>query len=142
MVYVVIIFLGLFIAYVKHIERHAIFFPMKGMELTPEHLDLAFEDLYLETKDGVRLNAWFIPAADARYSVLFCHGNAGNLGHRLEKLADLLCTSDRWYTLRMQRGGSTGWFKPSRSPNRCSGRWPSAPASGATEHSSVHPPTW
>lgn len=55
---------------------------------TPAALGLAYEDVLLQASDGVRLHAWFVPApkADA-LSVLFLHGNAGNISHRLEKLA-------------------------------------------------------
>lgn len=64
---------------------------------TPAALGLAYEDLYLETSDGVRLHGWLVPGpAAARAtgdagapSVLFFHGNGGNISHRLDKLAVL-----------------------------------------------------
>ncbi|MEA3560690.1 MAG: alpha/beta hydrolase [Candidatus Omnitrophota bacterium] len=43
-----------------------------------------YEDIYFQTSDSCRLNAWFIPASRSRATILFCHGNAGNISHRLE----------------------------------------------------------
>jgi uncharacterized protein len=40
----------------------------------------------LETEDGLRLDAWWIPAEEPRASLLFFYGNAGNISHRLESI--------------------------------------------------------
>lgn len=63
------------------------FFPMKGIIYTPEVVGLPYEEIYFETSDNKRLNGWFIPAEGAKFTFIFCHGNAGNIGHRLEKLS-------------------------------------------------------
>lgn len=77
----------LFLAwYLRYFESHSIFFPMKEMKCFPSDLGLDYEDLYLQTSDKVKLNAWFLPCKNAPYTLIFCHGNAGNIGHRLEKL--------------------------------------------------------
>src|SRR5262249_52582451 len=53
-------------------------------------------DVYFETADNVRLNGWFFPAGTnsprAALAVLVCHGNAGNISHRLELCRALLAT--------------------------------------------------
>lgn len=53
----------------------------------PAVLGFPFENLYLKTQDGVRINAIFIKQSPQFQSsvptVLFFHGNAGNVGHRL-----------------------------------------------------------
>ena len=72
--------------YLRYFERHSIFFPMKEMRCFPSDLGLEYENIYFNTADNVRLNGWFLPCKDAPFTLLFCHGNAGNLGHRLEKL--------------------------------------------------------
>jgi hypothetical protein len=64
--------------------------PSRVLEASPAAVGLAYESLQLLTTDGVRLHGWFVPAADdrpARGAVLFLHGNAGNISHRLERLA-------------------------------------------------------
>ena len=53
---------------------------------SPEELGLKFEDVVLTTSDKVKLNGWYIPAPDATFTVLFCHGNGGNIMHRLDSI--------------------------------------------------------
>ena len=53
---------------------------------TPGELGLDFEDVTLTTTDGVRLSAWYIPAENAEFTILFCHGNGGNIAHRLDSV--------------------------------------------------------
>ena len=60
--------------------------PGRVLEATPAAIGLAYEDVTLQTRDGVRLHAWFIPAEHPRATVLFCHGNAGNISHRLDSI--------------------------------------------------------
>ncbi len=63
-----------------------IYFPTKNLTATPEDRGLEYEEVYLYTEDGLRLHGWYIPAQDARGSVLFFHGNAGNISGRLESI--------------------------------------------------------
>ena len=55
---------------------------------TPAAIGLEYRDVELTAFDGVRLHAWHIPGK-SQNNVLFLHGNAGNISHRLEKLAIL-----------------------------------------------------
>src|SRR5258705_12721644 len=63
-----------------------VYFPDRELYGDPADAGLAFTDLTIPTEDGERLHAWWIPtrAAPARGHVLFFHGNAGNVSHRLE----------------------------------------------------------
>lgn len=71
--------------YARWFERSNIYFPYRRIESTPDLIGLEYEDIYIETSDGVKLNGWFILAKDPpRATVLFFHGNAGNISHRLE----------------------------------------------------------
>jgi len=56
---------------------------------SPARLGLAYEDLRLTASDGVSLHAWWVPAREPRLALIFLHGNAGNISHRLDKLAVL-----------------------------------------------------
>jgi fermentation-respiration switch protein FrsA (DUF1100 family) len=67
-----------------------IFQPTPGAELRPEQVGLVGEDITLETEDGVRIHAFWLPAKDADRALLFLHGNAGNASHRLPNAADLV----------------------------------------------------
>lgn len=61
-------------------QRSFIYFPPREYPITPRQARLAFEDLRLTTEDGVRIAAWWIPAADPLAPVLmYCHGNGANL---------------------------------------------------------------
>jgi uncharacterized protein len=71
---------------VSSLERRSLYFPFREIGGTPKSIGLAYESVTLTAKDGVKIHAWWIPAKDARLSVLFSHGNAGNISHRLEKL--------------------------------------------------------
>lgn len=76
----------LLIIYFRWFEKRAIFYPNPRLEFFPNDIGLNFKDYFFKTKDGLKLHGWFIPSDDARYTVLFCHGNAGNISHRLEKI--------------------------------------------------------
>jgi fermentation-respiration switch protein FrsA (DUF1100 family) len=71
-------------------EPSLIYFPMRQLEWTPQRVGLSYEDVYLTTADGVRIHGWHLPAAEPdrpdSLAVLFLHGNAGNVSHRLDKL--------------------------------------------------------
>ena len=60
--------------------------PMRDYDYRPEDYGLAYEAVSLTTPDGVTLAAWYVPAEGAELTVLFCHGNAGNISHRLDTL--------------------------------------------------------
>jgi fermentation-respiration switch protein FrsA (DUF1100 family) len=76
----------LIVGYVKYIEMRGIYYPIKNLEFTPANINLKFEDVYFKTIDNLKLNAWFIPHPEAKYTLLFFHGNAGNLQDRLDKI--------------------------------------------------------
>lgn len=60
--------------------------PVREVTYTPEDIGIDFENVTLETTDGVKLNAWYIPAKDTKMTMLFCHGNGGNITHRLDSI--------------------------------------------------------
>ena len=71
-------------------EPHMIYYPTREIEQTPDRLGWKYEDVLLTASDGVRINGWFVPAGrEAKLTILFFHGNAGNMSHRFEKLATL-----------------------------------------------------
>jgi len=84
LIFLFIIFIFLLIRY---IELKSIFYPTREIVINPKHIDLNFDDIFFMTKDNVLLNGWFIPHKDAKTTIIFCHGNAGNISHRLEKIA-------------------------------------------------------
>lgn len=63
-----------------------LFYPDGNLLFTPDEWGLAYEELNLKSVDGVRLNGWYLPAKAAKGTLLFLHGNAGNMSHRGESL--------------------------------------------------------
>ena len=47
------------------------------------------EDVWLSARDGTKVNAWWLHAEGSHLATLFLHGNAGNLGHRAEHIAEI-----------------------------------------------------
>ena len=98
------------ILYCRWFERHSAFFPTREIESTPDAIGLDYEDIYFETSDGRKINAWFIPAGRPRATVLFCHGNAGNISHRLEIIKIFNCLTLNMLIFDYRGyGRSRGW---------------------------------
>jgi len=69
-------------------ESRMIYFPERSILLTPSQQGMQYEDVWLSTADGVKLNGWFMPSNQpSGMTVLLLHGNAGNISHRFEKYA-------------------------------------------------------
>ncbi len=67
-------------------QSRLIYFPQSAIAMTPDQIKLPYEVISFEASDGVKLSGWFIPAENSRGVILFCHGNAGNISHRLESI--------------------------------------------------------
>lgn len=77
-------------------EHNQVYHPDRILSCTGAELGRSFEDVYFRASDGVELNGWFFPgdtnSARASLAVLYCHGNAGNISHRLQMCEALLST--------------------------------------------------
>jgi len=69
-------------------EKGLIFFPMRELEGTPRDFHLDYEEVFFPAADSTRLHGWFVPASKSSVNttLLWFHGNAGNISHRLENL--------------------------------------------------------
>jgi uncharacterized protein len=65
-----------------------IYYPETGRHIiaAPDYVGLAYEPIEISTADGETLHGWFVPAPAAKGTMLFFHGNAGNISHRVEYL--------------------------------------------------------
>ncbi len=71
-------------------QERLLFLPnVAGRELTatPSRVRLEYADQSIQTIDGETLHGWLIPAGDPRRLLIFFHGNAGNISHRLDSIA-------------------------------------------------------
>jgi len=92
--------------------------PGRGLDATPDQIGLDYEDVVIETTDGERLHGWFVPTAQARGTLLFFHGNAGNISHRLESIQifsrlglDVLIVDYRGYGQSTGHPGEQGTYR-------------------------------
>lgn len=74
-------------------EERFLFFPIKypAGDWNPAAHGVPAEDVFFATADGVRLHGWFAPTQEPLApTLLYFHGNAGNLSDRLDNIAFLL----------------------------------------------------
>ena len=81
-------------------QRRLVYYPFRELTATPEQIGVSWEDVRITVTPGRAVHGWYVRAPDQlapaggdrtdRRVVLFCHGNAGNISHRLETLAFLL----------------------------------------------------
>ncbi len=77
----------LFITVLLHLfQGRLIFFPTRAYDGTPADAGLRFDEVTLSVEGGERVAAWFVKATDAHGAALFCHGNAGNISHRVDSI--------------------------------------------------------
>jgi len=50
---------------------------------------LGHEDVWFQSADGTKLNGWFVPYPNAKRAILYCHGNAEQVGDRADLVARL-----------------------------------------------------
>jgi len=88
-----------------------LYFPVRQMPYTPAEVGLDFENIIFKTADGLRLSGWYVPAPletrreksltgsvqagdsfptgpaeNSQFTILFCHGNGGNMMHCLDSI--------------------------------------------------------
>lgn len=97
-IYSILIILFIMI-FPRFIEKGLIFHPDKSKGIaTPDVYGIKYDDVTFQTEDGLNLHGWFVsgkkssPDADLpagrtdMHTLLWFHGNAGNINHRLDNL--------------------------------------------------------
>jgi len=77
----------LFIVYAVYLyfnQSKYVYFPTSDIVTTPSDSGLFYEDLMLKTSDGIKISAWYIHAENPKATLLFFHGNGGNISYRIE----------------------------------------------------------
>lgn len=103
------------------LQDRLVYFPTREIEATPRDVGLDYEDVRIVASDGVALHGWWVPAAQSRGALLFMHGNAGNVSHRLQSLLlfhdlrlDVLIFDYRGYGRSEGRPGEHGTYLDAR----------------------------
>lgn len=63
-----------------------VFHPTSDVDVTPSDWELTFEDVTLELKNKTKIHGWYLPNSEAKKTILFFHGNGGNISHRGDSL--------------------------------------------------------
>lgn len=63
-----------------------IYYPERNIFMYPDSIGLKYEQVFFKTVDSLKLSGWFVPCENSNDVILFCHGNAGNISHRLESI--------------------------------------------------------
>src|SRR5262245_38798080 len=117
----------------RWMEPRMLYYPTRELEASPADAGWPFEDVTIRAADGVALHGWFIPAArdseragaergtQPGLTVLFLHGNAGNISYRMEKLrilrelgAAVLIVDYRGYGRSEGRPDEPGLYRDAR----------------------------
>ncbi len=89
------VFYGVLVAGMYLLQEQMLFLrgtPTRRLVASPQDIGLRYESVWITTGDGVRLHGWYLPAEgertteEAPATLLFLHGNAGNISHRLDSL--------------------------------------------------------
>lgn len=67
------------------LQGQMIYHPQKSLSYTPKDVGLPYENVTFTTEDGFNLHGWHI-SADSTITVLYFHGNAGNISGRLQTI--------------------------------------------------------
>ncbi len=71
------------------LQRDLLYLPEKSDSLQLAQYNLTGEDLRLTSEDGVTIQAWYMPPRDGYPTIVYFHGNAGNLGNRAKRFEGL-----------------------------------------------------
>ena len=66
--------------YLRHFEFSELYRPSTEILATPAQFQLRFQEVQFVASDGTSISGWWIPANHPRGTVVYCHGNAGNIG--------------------------------------------------------------
>ena len=67
-------------------QSSLVYHPERSIMATPESAGIRYEEVAFKAADGVSLSGWWVPGDPGRETVLFCHGNAGNISYLLETI--------------------------------------------------------
>jgi len=75
------------LAWLYATQERRVFLATRSVAHTPAEAGLAYEDVAIRTEDGEILRGWLVRHPRPRGTVLFFHGNAGDIGDRVPTAA-------------------------------------------------------
>lgn len=107
--------------YIYFAQSSMVFLPQRAIDSTPDAVGMAFEEVHAVTSDSIKIHGWFVPALKSRGTLLFSHGNAGNISHRLQLIQlyrsldlDVLIFDYRGYGQSEGKPGEEGTYRDIR----------------------------
>jgi pimeloyl-ACP methyl ester carboxylesterase len=103
-----------------------LYHPTSAVTRTPAAVGLAFDTVaFASTESGEpRLKGWWIPAApDARFTVLYLHGQQGNLGGSVDALSALHALGLNVFAFDYRGYGQSQFQRPSEARWREDAEW-------------------
>jgi fermentation-respiration switch protein FrsA (DUF1100 family) len=104
--------LSIAIMFFRWFEHSQVYHPTRTMDVSPGRMGLPFEDVRFQASDGTELHGWFFPATNSssrkQQVFLICHGNGGNISHRLDLYKALLRTGANVFTFDYRGYGNSG----------------------------------
>lgn len=85
-VLVVLVFAVLIYLFLRWFERMNVWIPRYELVADPAQAGFQYEEIFLTTPDHIKIHCWYIPHENAKGCLLFCHGNMGNISHRMESI--------------------------------------------------------
>lgn len=76
--------------YLRQLERQYLYHPQKVITTTPGQFGLRYQDVQFVAADGTVLTGWWMPANRPRGTVIYCSGNAGNIGANASRAPEFL----------------------------------------------------
>jgi hypothetical protein len=111
--FLVCLLLAIVYGALRFVANSAVYYPLRYPDgLWNLQRDIAATEVWLTARDGVKLNAWWIPAPGVRLVTVFFHGNAGNLTHRIEHMRAIIAAGSSLLLLDY-RGYGKSEGKPS-----------------------------
>ena len=88
-VLLVLLVIAVGVRHMSFLDQMMVYFPERELSATPANVGLAFEDVSLTAADGTKLHGWHVPG-ESSTTLLWLHGNAGNISHRVDNIAMLV----------------------------------------------------
>jgi len=84
-VVLILFFIALY-AMLRWFERANVWQPRRDIVSNPNAIGMPYDEVHFKAPDDTTLHGWYIPADSATASILICHGNGGNISHRLDTI--------------------------------------------------------
>ena len=88
-VLLVLLVIAVGVRHMSFLDQMMVYFPERELSATPAAAGLDYEDVSLTAADGTKLHGWHVPG-ESRTTLLWLHGNAGNISHRVDNIAMLI----------------------------------------------------